>query len=120
VRTEEGTGHCVDDSSQNPRRTGRAFENEAFDNGSVTFQIRGGGTPPKVDTTLVLSLLSTTPKAVVNASIAVNQQVVASIPADLRWSDDDDMLYMVDVASRGLLQIPVDPWPISGISRSFQ
>lgn len=119
VVAEEGTGHCVQDASQGPRLTGRAHENEPFDNGHVTFQIRGGG-PPKLDTTLVLALLSSAPKAVVNASVAVNQQVIASIPVDLRWSDGDDRLYVVDIASRGLLQIPVDPWPIGGVSRTFQ
>jgi hypothetical protein len=119
VRAEEGTGHCVQDSLQDPRRTGRALEGAPFDNGYVTFQIRGGG-PPKLDTTLALSLTATTPKTVVNASISVNQQVVASIPVDLRWSESDDTLYMVDIASRGLVQIPVDPWPIGGVSRFFQ
>jgi hypothetical protein len=68
----------------------------------------------------VIGLLPTTPKTVANASISVNQQVLAAIPVDLRWSDDDDTLYMVDIASRGLVQIPVDPWPINGISRSYQ
>jgi hypothetical protein len=121
VRAEEGTGHCIQDPAQDLRRNGRAYENEPFNNGFVAFQILpAGSTPPNIDTSLVLRLLTSTPKTTMNASITVNSQVVASIPVDLRWSQDDGTLYMVDIASRGLLQIGVDPWPINGVSRSFQ
>jgi hypothetical protein len=121
VHAEEGTGHCVQDPAQDLRRNGRAYENEPFDNGFVTFQLSAAGnTPPKIDTALVLGLIPTTVKTTLNASITVNSQVVASIPVDLKWSQGDDMLYMVDIASRGLLQIAVDPWPINGVSGSFQ
>lgn len=121
VKAEDGSGHCVQDAAQDVRRTGRAYENQPFDNGSVTFQLRpAAGLPPKIDTTLLLRLIETTPKTVLNASVSVNTQIVASIPVDLKWSQDDQTLYMVDVASRGLLPITVDPWAISGVSRSFQ
>jgi len=119
VQVEAGTGRCRQDPEQDARRTGRALENEPFDNGLVSFQIRGGG-QPKLDTVLALGLLTNTSKAVTNASLSVNEQVIASLPLDLRWSDTDDMLYMVDVASRGLLQIPVDLFDPGGITRSFQ
>jgi hypothetical protein len=118
VRAEDGSGHCVLDQAQNARRTGRAYDDEPFDNGYVTFQIRKG--EPAIDTALLVGLGSPTAKMTMNASVVVNEQVVSSIPVDLRWSDGDDTLYMVDISSRGLVQIPVDPFPTGGVSRSFQ
>jgi hypothetical protein len=118
VEAEEGSGRCVVDETQDAKRNGRAYENERFDNGRVAFQIRNG--LPERDTALLLRLGSNTPKTVVNASVSVNDQVIAAIPTDLRWSTADNVLYMVDIASRGLLQIPVDLFPTSGISRDFQ
>jgi hypothetical protein len=115
----EKDGRCVRDASLGPTFSARAYEGEPFDNRNVKFQLLAGAAP-KMDTTLVLGLVTATPKTVMNSSVSVNQQVLASLPVDLSWSDIDDTLYMVDIASRGLLPIVMDPWPLSGVSRSFQ
>jgi hypothetical protein len=120
VRAEESTKHCVEDQALDRRFNARAYSNESFDNGSVAFRIVDEGQPPKRNTTFLVGLKSTTQKTVLNATITVNTSVVAAIPVDLRWSDQDDALYMVDVASRGLVQILMDPFPIGGATRSFQ
>lgn len=118
VRAEEGSGRCAEDASLPATRTSRAFEGTPFNNGRVAFQIRTGGAP-KVDTLLGLGLAPTTAKAATTASLSLNQQVVAAIPVDVRWSNEDDTLYVVDIASRGLIPLSVDPYPVS-VSRSYQ
>jgi hypothetical protein len=64
--------------------------------------------------------VSTTPKVRLNATVIVNNSVLSVVPIDLRWSDQDDALYMVDVAGRGLVQILMDPFPIGGGTRAFR
>jgi hypothetical protein len=108
VKAADGSGHCEQDPGIDPKRNGRAYEGEPFDNGRVAFQI-AAGSAPQLDTILSLGLRPSAAKAELNASIQVNEQVVASLPVDLRWSNGDFRLYMVDIAYHGLVPIRVAP-----------
>jgi hypothetical protein len=110
VKRDEASGRCVVDTTQDARRTGRAYGGTPFDNGRVAFQIRDRRL--ELDSRLLLGLSPTARKALLDASSA-SGALVAVVPGDLRWSDTDSMLYLVDVAARGLIEIPVDPFPTS-------
>ncbi|HKP64113.1 MAG TPA: hypothetical protein VJV78_45570 [Polyangiales bacterium] len=120
VKAADGTGHCETDTSVDPRRDGRAYEDQPFNNGRLTFQIADSNGATKLGTTFAPFLSTvTTDKAEVNLSVSVNSQVTASVPVDIRWSAGGYQLFVVDVSYRGLLPVQVSPFNPNVVGGSF-
>ncbi len=120
VVTDSATGRCVEDKSQDPLRTGRAYPNTRFENTRIAFQInlRTQGTkkpavlvPPPPGTRLTLGLRSSAYKVLYNANVYGFSTTRGVQPSFLRYNDIDGQLYMVDPAVRGLVPIPLDAFP---------
>lgn len=117
-RIVRGTdGRCVTDTTQSTLVNGRAYEDEPFVSTKISFQIAGprtvsggqGRTRP--GTLIQFALRSATPKMFLDATAGRFGTVPGTQPIDLRYNDVDQRLYMIDMASRGLLPIPLDGFP---------
>jgi hypothetical protein len=105
-------GACVLDVTRAEERQGRAFPDQAFDNGFVAFTISDfdPDSPPEEGAFSGLNFsIGNLP-----ATLALD---VGSIPAALKYLSADQRLYSVDASRRGLFQIDLNP--VEGI-RSYQ
>jgi hypothetical protein len=106
-------GRCQVDPAGDPLRVGRARLGCEFRNHSLQFRL--GPAPPGdrvqlIGVELAVSFTSRASKLVMRAYDLGfgNASVVAQ---QLRYSDVDGRLYLVDINERGLLPIPLDPFP---------
>jgi hypothetical protein len=112
-------GHCELDPSQPATRSGRAYPGERFDNGVIAFQPSAGAYDPRA--VLRLTSTSSTPKLFFNAGDVVSTILRGVMPVDLRYSAVDNRMYVLDVTTRGLMPVPLDPMPLTlDLSYSIQ
>lgn len=108
VIAQGDSGHCVNDPSQDPRRTGRALRDAVFDNGFLAFRPKAGS----FATQTVLQLLSSTsvpPLLLTAADPSGTSSWQGVMPVQLRYSPIDQHLYIVDITARGLMRVSLDP-----------
>ena len=108
VITDPDSMRCKLDAMQDARRTGRAYDGFQFDNGFVSFQV-SSSQPPEVGTRLFLEVGNPAPKMAVNIAIASGGTVYGATPVDIEFNPADQNLYIVDGATRGLLQYSLSP-----------
>lgn len=106
-----GSGHCEIDPSLPETHVGRAYPGKRFDNGLVAFQPSAGDYDPLA----VLSLTSSTNtvKMFFNASDIISTRLSGVMPVDIKYSAADNRMYVLDVTTRGLMPVPLDPMPQS-------
>jgi hypothetical protein len=110
VRTTTA-GRCVVDPDADPLRQGRARPGCTYRNPAVQFQLhrrRGGELPTKPGTTFVANIGTPVGKLQVNVARGGFGSVNV-IATQLRYNEVDRLLYLVDVHSRGLVPIQLDP-----------
>jgi hypothetical protein len=116
--TRNAAGRCVVDAEADPLRIGRAYANQLFQNGRIAFTPRAqfeGEPRPGVGAGVRFTIVSPASKVVFDALLPR----AYVLPAQLRYSDLDRTLYLVDLHSRGLMPIPLDPIPDRPVA-SFQ
>ena len=101
-------GACTIDSSQDERRRGRVAPGEVFDNGLVRFTIEDRRPATDTRTELRFSIGQIPEQMSMDVGI---------LPSALLFSPTDDELFAVDMASRGLVRIALQPW---AFVRSFE
>ena len=104
-----GSGHCELDKSLPETRTGRAYPGKRFDNGLIAFQPSAGDYDPLA--VLDLASTSNTPKMFFYASDVVSTRLSGVMPIDIKYSAADNRMYVLDVTTRGLMPVPLDPMP---------
>jgi hypothetical protein len=119
MATADGT--CATDDNRDPRLRGRAFDGEPFRNTQVAFQLR------PVDGTASALPPGTQLELQVDVGGAFSPQVaqlgeragttVPVLPSTIRFNPLNGRVYVVDAASRGLLE--VDPQPLR-LTRPFE
>jgi uncharacterized membrane protein YgcG len=118
VVADPTSNRCVVNQELDPRRTSRAYEGVVFDNGFVSFKTSAKA-PPEPLTRLRLLSGSTVPKLILDASSLSGATVYGVLPVELKYSDIDQHLYVVDVTARGLIPVPLAPFP-SAVLSSYQ
>ncbi len=106
-------GRCVVDPGADALLRGRARFGCTFRNRSVAFRIRPlASAGQTLDPGVALLIQTVTPAVhlLLNAN-AVGLGGTTVVPSELRYSDADGWLYLVDIANRGLVPIPLDPFP---------
>jgi hypothetical protein len=112
-----GANRCEIDASGDPLMRGRARLGCTFRNHSVQFKLRRAD-PDGVDATQRLGVVlqaaysSRAIKLIFHAN-DLGFGAATVVPVQLRYSDVDRKLYLVDVNDRGLLPIPLDSFPPS-------
>jgi hypothetical protein len=108
VIAQPDTGRCVNDETQDAKRSSRARKGELYDNGLIAFQPRAGNFAPF--TSLTLASGSNAPKLFVRtADPSGTSGWQGVMPIDLRYSPTDERLYVVDSTARGLMRVTLDP-----------
>lgn len=114
-------GRCVVPADADPLHAGRAYADQVFQNGRVAFIPRRPAedeADPRMDSGVGFRLVTPAAKLVFDAT-QVRYGTSLVMPADLRYSDLDRRLYLIDILSRGLVLIPLDPF-IDRTPDSFQ
>jgi hypothetical protein len=109
---------CVINQELDPKRISRAYEGMVFDNGFVAFKTLAKA-PPEPLTRLRLVSTSAVPKLVLDASALSGAILYGVLPVELKYNDIDRTLYVVDINARGLIPVPLDPFP-SAVLSSYQ
>jgi hypothetical protein len=109
---ENSAGRCVIDPQVDPLRQGRAWMGCTFQNHDVAFRLlapRAGEELPEPDLRLQTSIsASAGGKLILNPAVQGLGQVV---PVQLNYNPIQQLLYLVDISARGLVPIPVAPFP---------
>lgn len=105
-------GRCAVPPDADRLRTGRAYAEQTFQNGRIALVPRGAAEnepDPRLESGVGFRLISPARKLEFDATqVRYGSSLV--MPADLRYSDVDRRLYLIDILSRGLVPIPLDPF----------
>jgi hypothetical protein len=108
----DADGRCAIDASIDPLRNGRALMGCTFRNHAVAFRIRKpAGLRPTAGLTLRVQTVSPATQLFLDAK-SVGLSGATVVPAELRYSGVDQRLYLVDTQDRGLIPIPLNPFPL--------
>jgi hypothetical protein len=119
IKKNGADGHCEIDPSLPETSNGRAYPGKRFDNGVIAFQPSAGDYDPRA--VLRLTSSSSTPKLFFNAGDVVSTILRGVMPVDVRYSAVDNRMYVLDVTTRGLMPVPLDPMPLTlDLSYSIQ
>jgi hypothetical protein len=112
VKTEPD-GRCVFDPDADPLLRGRAWAGCAFRNRTIAFALQTLEEDKLLPfATLVIGNQTSAVKLVLNAN-ASSYTNLSVVPVQLRYNAVDQRLYLVDISDRGLMPIPVNPFPPS-------
>jgi hypothetical protein len=117
VVLDPNTQRCVIDKTKDQQRVGRAYDGAQFDNGFVSFKTTRA--PAERDIGLSLAGTTNVPKLVMDATQVQGGTIHGVLPVQLKYSDIDQRLYLVDITLRGLIPIPLDNFP-SAVLTSIQ
>jgi hypothetical protein len=118
VVADPTNNRCVVNQEQDPTRTSRAYEGVVFDNGFVSFKTLAKA-PPEPLTRLRLLSASAAPKLILDVTALSGATVFGVLPVELKYNDLDQNLYVVDITARGLIPVPLAPFP-SAVFSSYQ
>lgn len=112
VAASARTGRCRQPADADPIETGRAYSGRTFRNGRLELALRvpEPGTTPRLGAEIFFSLVSPARKLLFDANL-VGFSAAAVVPVELRFNPVDGLLYLIDEHDRGLIPIPLDPFP---------
>jgi hypothetical protein len=111
VRNANDHDRCQNDPKQPSTRTSRAYPNQVFDNGLISFKLSPGSYDR--DALLRIIPVNGAPKLWMNAADTGAGLVQGVMPIALRYIAYDNHLYVLDITTRGLMPVPLDPMPIA-------
>jgi hypothetical protein len=103
-------GNRCTDRATNPLLTGRARENELFENPTVAFKLAAQPAHP-VGLGLLISITGVDKLGLNIGSYTSSYTVYGTLPVELRYNPANQILYAVDTAVRGVVEIPLSPFP---------
>jgi hypothetical protein len=119
----DGAGRCVVDANADPLARGRARLGCTFRNHAFTMRLRRPGPDdpvqePPQGLSLAIRMATPASKLICNLGSLGFGGAASVVPVQLRYSDVDNYLYLVDIQDRGLVPIPLDIFP-PGVTDSF-
>jgi hypothetical protein len=114
IRNPKDHDRCQNDPKQPSTRTSRAYPGLLFDNGLISFKLHTGSYDPAA--LLRITSANDALKLWLNGADTGAGAVRGVMPIALRYSPLDNHLYVLDITSRGLMPVPLDPMPIAIIT----
>lgn len=102
------SNRCKD--RQTPNKNGRGVKGALYQNATVAFMVPDEKTPP-VGFGLAITLSGVNRLGLNIGSYTSSYGVSGILPVELRYSPVNQTLYAVDIAVRGLVLIPLSPFP---------